>query len=328
MCVRLRPKARARAGQGEGKHEADGVVGRGAETGPLDAGAVRRRVGRLRAEDVVRDRDREVEPHAEQPEERQQLDEPKSEHVGGHLAPGKRDFPDGGAKAGVLLLIAAEGLEILGRVLPGGDDRPQHGQQKGGSAEVKRQPHRCRDGVRSAVALRDMKDVRQQPGQRGRDHGTEADEEALHGESRRALPLREEIGDKRAERFHADVDGRVQNPKRAGGHPERAAAWHEEEHGGGEDGAHEKIRPAAAERTPRAVARVADERLDDETAERRGKPEDGQLVRRGAEHLVDGAHVGQLQRPPELDAEEAKAHVPYLPEAAAGLLHRGDRTLS
>src|SRR5262249_43816211 len=30
--------------------------------------------------------------------------------------------------------------------------------------------------------------------------------------------------------------------------------------------------------------------------------------------LVDGAHVGHLERPAELDAQEAEAHVPDLPE--------------
>ncbi len=47
----------------------------------------------------------------------------------------------------------------------------------------------------------------------------------------------------------------------------------------------------------------------------RREPEDGDLVSVGAEVLVDGAHVGHLQRPAELDAQEAEAHVPDLPEA-------------
>ncbi len=37
-----------------------------------------------------------------------------------------------------------------------------------------------------------------------------------------------------------------------------------------------------------------------------------------AEVLVDGAHVGHLQAPAELDAEKAEAHVPDLPEIPCG----------
>src|SRR5215831_19099843 len=41
-------------------------------------------------------------------------------------------------------------------------------------------------------------------------------------------------------------------------------------------------------------------------------------MRVGAEILVDRAHVGHLQRPAELNAQEAEAHVPDLPEAQLG----------
>ena len=40
-----------------------------------------------------------------------------------------------------------------------------------------------------------------------------------------------------------------------------------------------------------------------------------------AEVLVDGGHVRHLQSPAELNAEEAEAHIPDLPERAGGLLH-------
>src|SRR5437016_13322053 len=60
---------------------------------------------------------------------------------------------------------------------------------------------------------------------------------------------------------------------------------------------------------------MADDGLDDKPGQRRGEPENGDLVGVGAEVLVDGAHVGHLQCPAELDAQEAEAHVPDLPEA-------------
>src|SRR3989449_6857417 len=38
--------------------------------------------------------------------------------------------------------------------------------------------------------------------------------------------------------------------------------------------------------------------------------------------LVHGRHVGELQSPAELDAEESEAHVQQLPETEDGFLHR------
>ena len=46
-----------------------------------------------------------------------------------------------------------------------------------------------------------------------------------------------------------------------------------------------------------------------------------QFVWRGPEHLIDGAHIGKLQPKAELDSEESKDHIPYLPEAAPWSLH-------
>ena len=57
---------------------------------------------------------------------------------------------------------------------------------------------------------------------------------------------------------------------------------------------------------PSAVAPVAGERLHDLAGERRRQPQHGDLVRLRPEVLVDGAHVGHLHSPAELDAEEAK----------------------
>ncbi len=90
----------------------------------------------------------------------------------------------------------------------------------------------------------------------------------------------------------------------------------------GNDGAGEEVGPTPAEACPGAVAGLADERLDEQAGERGGEPQDGNLVRRCAEILIDGAHVGELQRPAKLDAQEAEVHVPDLRERLPGLLHR------
>src|SRR5207244_11297990 len=55
---------------------------------------------------------------------------------------------------------------------------------------------------------------------------------------------------------------------------------------------------------------------------RRGQPQQRHLVRAGAQPLVYRRHVGELQPPAELDAEESEAHVEHLPEAQARPFHR------
>ena len=94
-----------------------------------------------------------------------------------------------------------------------------------------------------------------------------------------------------------------------------------------ENCADEEIRTAPAEPAPGAVARVADDGLNQHAGERSGQPQDGDLVGACAEIFIDGAHVGHLQAPAKLDAEEAEAHVPYLPKAALRLAEMHDVAL-
>ena len=63
---------------------------------------------------------------------------------------------------------------------------------------------------------------------------------------------------------------------------------------------------------------VADDRLDQEPGHRRRDPQDRDVLDLGAQRLEDPAHVGVLQREADLDAEEAEAHVPDLPERELG----------
>ncbi len=72
------------------------------------------------------------------------------------------------------------------------------------------------------------------------------------------------------------------------------------------------------------IAGLADNRLHQQAGQRSGQPEDRDLIGARAEIFVDGAHVGHLQAPAELDAEKTEAHVPDLPEALRWLLHLSD----
>src|SRR5579859_1357967 len=72
---------------------------------------------------------------------------------------------------------------------------------------------------------------------------------------------------------------------------------------------------------------MADDGLHDESGERCGEPEDRNLVGTRAKIFIDGAHVGHLQSPAELNAEEAETHVPDLPEGLGWLFHMWASTL-
>src|SRR6185312_13262023 len=69
---------------------------------------------------------------------------------------------------------------------------------------------------------------------------------------------------------------------------------------------------------------VADDRLHDETGERRRYPENRDIPQVGAEGLEYPADVGVLQTECELDPEKAHAHVPDLAERQLGLPGHGD----
>src|SRR6185437_7485333 len=111
-----------------------------------------------------------------------------------------------------------------------------------------------------------------------------------------------------------DVDGSIQNPEQPGGHPQRRRTWHQDEGQGTQSCAGQKVGTTAAEAPPGMVAGVADNRLYDQPRKGRGEPEDGNLVGTSAQVFIDGAHVGHLQSPAKLNAEESEAHVPDLPE--------------
>ena len=184
--------------------------------------------------------------------------------------------------------------------------------------EVERELHRLGQlAGRGDVAH--LEEIREQPRQRGRDHRADADEPALHRVAEAALPVGQHVAYQRAERLHRNIDRRVEDPQHAGRDPQVRAVRHHHERGRGEQRADQEVRPAAAQAAPGAVAHVADDGLHDQPGERRGKPEDRQLVDGRAERLEDAAHVRVLQREAELDAEEAETHVPDLPETESGL---------
>ena len=93
------------------------------------------------------------------------------------------------------------------------------------------------------------------------------------------------------------------------------ATRHQDQRAGTENRAGQEIRTAAAQPAPGVVAGVADDGLHQQPGQRRRQPQDRDLVGARAQIFVDGAHVGHLQSPAKLNAEEPETHVPDLPEA-------------
>jgi hypothetical protein len=85
-----------------------------------------------------------------------------------------------------------------------------------------------------------------------------------------------------------------------------------------------ELRIAPAQETPGAVAGQADDRLHQQSRQRRGQPQNRDLIGPRAQVFVDGAHVCHLQSPTELDTEKAETQIPNLPERTRWLFHGFD----
>lgn len=220
------------------------------------------------------------------------------------------------AKPGALFLIAFELFQVIGRIFFGRQNCVEYGSEENHRAEVEREPHGVRNCGSRSTGVADGEPMREDVRHGRSENGAEPDEKTLHDEAAGALRFRKQVGDEGAKRFHADVDGGVKNPEKACGHPERGTAGHQNQRGGAKNRACEEIRTTAAEASPGAIAGVADDRLHEKSGDRRGQPEVRELIGTGAEVLIDGAHVGHLKSPAELNAEEAKAHVEQLDEVS------------
>ena len=167
-------------------------------------------------------------------------------------------------------------------------------------------------GIGAVVADAEPREQRRQAARHDR---AEADEETLHRIAGRALRRPKLVADEGAERFHRHVDGRIQEPQQAGRDPQHAGSWHRQQRDRGEDRADEKVRPAPAKARPGAVGVVADDRLHQQSRQRRRDPQRRNGIEARAQRLENAADVRVLQREAELKPKEPEAHVPDLPES-------------
>src|SRR5882757_11528438 len=95
---------------------------------------------------------------------------------------------------------------------------------------------------------------------------------------------------------------------------------HEQEGDAADKGAGKKIGSSPTPSgVPGMIAHIADDRLDDEPRERSRQEKQGDGVGFCVEVFIDGPHIGPLEIPAKLDAEETYAHVQDLDKTQRGL---------
>ena len=215
-------------------------------------------------------------------------------------------------------LLPLELGHVFRRIFLARENGVEHREQERRGPELER----IHNGERYAVR-RTSRDavVREDRRQRIGHRCADADEKALHHETRRALLRRKLVGDEGAKGFHRDVDARIHHPEHRRRDPERGRVWHEKEGDAGKDCAHGEVGTPPPEPVPGAVAHAADDGLDEQSRHRPGEPEQRDFRRLCTELRVDRAHVCELEAEPELDAQEAEAHVKNLREREAGFVH-------
>ncbi len=238
-------------------------------------------------------------------------------HGAGHRSDRSGDFTH------AFVLEFLEFLKVGGWCLFCGQHSPENAKEKDNGSDGKGEVDGLGDRVIGRRGRGDTELGVKPAREFGGEDGSSTDEDALHGKADGALAFGEEIGDKGAEGFHADIDGGIEDPEETCGHPEGAGAGHKEEGEGGEDGSDEEVGASPTEdRVPSAVAEVADNGLDNQASDGGGEPEEGESRFGSAEVFINRAHVTHLEAPTELDAKEAERHIPDGEERGGDLSRR------
>ena len=213
-------------------------------------------------------------------------------------------------------------------------DRPEHRAEERRGADVERELHRERDRRSASLPLHAEASWSASSGSAEAHDRAEADEEALHREAAWCAAPSGSMSATNARNGSMLMLMRgVENPEQPGRHPQRAtsSAWRSS--ASELAGSRRRGSTAAGGRAGPRCGRSGDPMIGWTMRPVSGAASQsiGIWSGCGAEVLVDGAHVGHLQAPAELDAEEAEAHVPDLPEREAGFGHRtalGSRLLA
>ena len=305
-------------GQGQRKQERDQVVERQGQPRELHPFCVlRTRWSGFKH--IHRHSRAVVKPHQEQARPREKLNQRHAFHDRRHVRDAMPHLL--GHLGNALAFLHGGQLLFGGWMWLGLEDRPKHGAQKSHCAQVER-PF---DGGRDAACFRVVhhtKHIPEQPRQRGGHNRPHPNHEALHGEAFAVLLFWQHVHHKCTEGLHTHVDACVQDPEQACRHPQCGGIGHEHQRNAAQDGPHQKEGLPPPQPRPGLVTPSPNKGLHNQAGQRRGEPQHGDLLRLGAEVLVNGTHVGHLQSPSKLDAHEPKTHVPDFPETQIPFFHR------
>ena len=154
-------------------------------------------------------------------------------------------------------------------------------------------------------------------------------EEALDRVCLALLLLVHHVSHEHLERLHRNVDRCVEKHERDESEDHCSAHCKSEvsgirkhaHHEDGDDGAEEEVWDTPSETGPCPVAVFSDERLYDQSHERRKNPEEAQVMRVCAKRCKNTADIGVLKGICDLNSEKSEADIPHLPESKFCFLH-------
>ena len=146
--------------------------------------------------------------------------------------------------------------------------------------------------------------------------------ETLGEVARAVLLLRKFVGNKRAVGLHSGIVGCIEHPKQTRSHPQGGTKGIDEQRQAAQQGT-DKEKGLAATKAggPGLVTQGANDGLDEQSCHGTSQIQDGQLVRGGSQHVVDGVDRALLQAKGVLDSKESDVHVNDLGEREGRFCH-------
>ena len=219
-----------------------------------------------------------------------------------------------------MIVFVPERGHFIGRIFAIAQNRGQHRDQQGGGTCIKADPHGIGDHAgRCHIGHTEMAEHK---GKNRTDHRTRADKCGLHRIARSMLIRTQAVADEGPKRLHRHIHAAIEQPQQqcCGQQPLRLRHAHQRQRG--KHRTRQEIGPAPSEPAqPGAIRQMADNRLDEQPGQRRRHPQRGQIVDTAAQRLEHPAHIGVLQRKPDLDAEKAHADATQAKKGPARLVH-------
>ena len=171
----------------------------------------------------------------------------------------------------------AERNHFFGGIFFSGQDGPKDRHQESRATD----PEGVADGVGNAAAWSDIRNAGQFQRRRNQraQYRARTDEGGLHSVAGGVLVLAQHVADESAERLHGDVETGVEHPEQHRREQQDRRERHQEQRQRGKDCTKEEVGPAASQAAePRLVRHVTDDRLNEQSSQRRSDPQSGKVV--------------------------------------------------